>query len=129
MIFLSIKRILAADTGLRALIGERIWFNDAPPTTTYPDVIQYPSSGIPTETLDSAGPPYTRRLSIECRGQTYESAHAVGEEVLRVLNNRVGVYGDENIQACRVVSDMPDADDTSSIKRRILDFRVTHSPT
>lgn len=129
MIFEAVAFLLKGDQQLKALIGDRVWFADAPASTTYPDIIQYPSSGVPTETLDAAGAPFTRRLSIECRGKTYLSAHQAGEHVLRILNNRVGVVGDENIQAMRLVSDLADADDTSSLKRRILDFRVTHSPT
>lgn len=129
MIFESIAILLQADADLRALVHGRIYFLDAEQAQPYPDIIQYPSAGAPvSETLDGAAPPWTRRISIECRAQSYAEAHAVGDHVLRVLNNRVGAVGAENIQACRVVSDVPLADDTSSIKRRVLDFRVTHSP-
>ncbi|ACB80835.1 hypothetical protein Mpop_2680 [Methylorubrum populi BJ001] len=128
MIYAGIAALLRADQQLSAVVGDRVYFLDAEQLGDYPDIIQYPSSGAPAETIEGAAPPWTRRISIECRGTTYAEAHRVGEHVLRILNNRVGLADDENIQACRVVSDVPLADDTSSIKRRVLDFRITHSP-
>jgi hypothetical protein len=68
----------------------------------------------------------TRRISVECRSTTYAQADALGETVLATIGNFRGVVGDQHIEQCVQVSDVPDRDETSGIYRRIMDFRVTH---
>jgi hypothetical protein len=132
MIFEELANRLKADTQIAALVGARIWFVAAPAGQPYPDIIQYPSSGeMMEENLEGVELPWRRRVSFECRGQVYGGTggvHELGEHVIRVLNNLSGVVGNEQIQMCRLVSDVPDYDETSAIRRRIIDFRVVHAP-
>jgi hypothetical protein len=68
MIFNELAGLLKADGTLAGIVGARVWFVDAPPNQPYPDIVQYPSSGMPAvETLEGADPPYVRRISFECR--------------------------------------------------------------
>jgi hypothetical protein len=55
MIFNELAGLLKADGTLAGIVGARVWFVDAPPNQPYPDIVQYPSSGMPAvETLDGA---------------------------------------------------------------------------
>lgn len=132
MIFEDLANRLKADGQIAALVGDRVWFVAAPAGQPYPDIIQYPSSGeLMEENLEATELPWRRRISFECRGQAYGGdggVHVLGDHVIRVLNNLSGVVGNEQIQMCRLVSDVPDYDETSAIRRRIIDFRVIHSP-
>jgi hypothetical protein len=129
MIFESMKAILVADASLVAVVpATRVYFLVAPGGGAYPDIIQYPASGALDVDLEGTTLPWTRRISLECRAETYGLAHMIGDQVLRVLNNYVGTVAGEDIQGCHLVSDVPDVDENSAIKRRIVDFRVTHSP-
>lgn len=132
MIYEGLAALLRADTQLAALIGTRVYFVAAQPGQPYPDIVQYPASGfMQGEDLDGTDPPWNRRISFECRAETYggaSGAHAVGEHVIRVLNKYTGVTGGEQIDDSRLVSDVSDFDETAAIRRRIIDFRVIHSP-
>lgn len=134
MIFQDLRTLLVADPTLSAVMNGRIYFLSAPASEAYPDIIQYPSSGFLDMELEGATLPWVRRISFECRATRYGdkslsgTAHWVGEHVIRVLNNYTGNPGTEQIQGCHLISDMPDVDEQSAIKRRIIDFRVTHSP-
>lgn len=135
-IYSALRGVLLADPMLAGLVGgSRIYFLQAPaPTSTafQADIIQYPSSGDMDRTLEGSAPPWTRRISFECRHSVYgdenSGAHQIGDHVLRILNNYVGTSGGEKIESCYVVSDVPDVDENSAIKRRIIDFRVMHRP-
>jgi hypothetical protein len=134
MIFKDLQGLLIADSALNAVLQGRVYFLSAPAQQAYPDIIQYPAAGFMDTDLEGRSPPWTRRISFECRGTRYGdeslsgTAHWVGDQVIRVLNNYIGNPGTEQIQGCHLVSDMPDVDEQSAIKRRIIDFRVTHSP-
>jgi hypothetical protein len=129
MIFVALRAVLAANSGLTAIVPEsRIYVLQAPAGSTYPDIIQYPASGTMEEGLDGTTPPWRRRISFEVRAQTYQRAHDVGDVLIAALNNYVGTMAGENLHGCHLVDDRADVDEASAIKRRIIDFRVTHSP-
>jgi hypothetical protein len=132
MIFETFANLLRQDAALKALIGDRVYFGDAPAGQPYPDVIQYVAAGGQgTETLEVMEAPWRTRVSFECRAPKYggpKGAHAVGDHVQRIMNNLSGRYGSENIQLCRQVSDVAVTDDTTALQRRILDFMIIWSP-
>lgn len=132
MIYESLASLLRADSQLAALVGTRVYFTAAVPGQPYPDIVQYPASGFMMgDDLKGTEPPWNRRITFECRAETYggtSGAHAVGEHVIRVLNNYTGAVSGEQIDDCRLVSDVSEYDETAAIRRRIVDFRVIHSP-
>lgn len=135
MIYEGLAGLLRSDTQITALVGTRVWFMAAPADQPYPDIIQYPSSGNMMEAdLEGMEPPWSRRISFECRARTFgelqgqTGSPGLGDHVIRVLNNYGGIVAGEQIQMCQLASDVPDLDETSAIRRRIIDFRVIHSP-
>jgi hypothetical protein len=132
MIYDGLAGLLRGDSQLAALIGTRVWFASAVAGQAYPDVIQYPTNGLMQgDHLQGTEPPWNRRISFECRAQNYggaDGAHTVGDHVIRILNNYTGVVAGEQISDCRLESDVSDYDETAAIRRRIIDFRVVHSP-
>lgn len=122
----AIRSLLLAAPGVTSVVAQRVWLLTAAEGQPYPDIVVYEVSGAPWEGLAGAMGTSGRRITVECRSTVYKQADDLGEIALAVIGNFYGVVGDQHIEQCVLVSDVPDRDETSAVYRRIMDFRVTH---
>ena len=128
-IYAGIRSLLGANSGVSALVPIariQMFQNTAP---DMPAIVLYSPSGSMSEDLETgAAAPWFRRVSVECRGSTYEQADTVGEAVIAALNGYQGVIDRWFIDRCTVISDVPLSEDSVSVRRRVIDFRVVYQP-
>lgn len=128
-IYAAIRALLMNDPGVSALVpAARInMFQNN--TSELPAIVIYsPSANMSDDLEKGAAPPWFRRVSIECRGATYEQADTVGEAVISKLNGFQGVQDQWFIDRCSVISDVPLSEEGVSVRRRVIDFRVVYQP-
>lgn len=128
-IYAGIREVLGGDPGVSALAPiDRInMFQNQ--STELPAIVIYSPSGQMSEDLEKgSAPPWFRRVSVECRGSTYQQADDLGEAVIERLNGFQGVVDRWLIDRCMVISDVPLSDDNVSVRRRVIDFRVVYQP-
>jgi hypothetical protein len=119
--------MLATYTPLKALVGNRIYWQQALQNAEYPHIVLKDIANSLTPTLDSTRGPSARRVSIECRAPTYLVAENIGELVLQRLEPFRGTYESLLFTAIIPVSDVALFEDTSGVHSRAIDFRVHYS--
>lgn len=129
----AVLAILKADSIFMAAIQNRLFHekSEQPATiqdTFKPDTIVYAISGQHTEGIEGTTYPWIQRVSVDCRGARSSETAAIAGHVYRILENFQGTIGQSLIQGCHPVSDVASSDDTSGIKSRVIDFRITHAP-
>ena len=123
----SVYARLAADAGVTALVGTRIYPVSLPQTPTLP-AITYMMTSEPTEHLMSETSSTIKRamFRIMCWDTSWSSVNAMAAVVSTSLDAFAGLLGGATGQRCWVtqVNQVDLADDLTSWKRRILDFEL-----
>lgn len=128
----AIYTLLAADAGLAALIGTRIYPSRLPQNTTMPAVAYEYISGNDVPVIDAqAGYQVLRsRVEVTALGKNYSDVKAVLEAVRKACLYKHGVIGGVQVVSIVRAGMGPDlrADDLS-LYMQSIDFIVTHYET
>lgn len=123
----AIRTMLLEDPTVAGLVADRIYQFWATQGQPLPDIVMQDITATPNTDLNGSTTPWTRRISIHCRGDNLAGADAVAGAVNAILENFRGAVRGFFIQQCQPVSDVPFKEDTSNVVSRILDYRVTYS--
>lgn len=119
-----LRKLLVMHPDVAALVGSRVYVNQASQGQDVPDIVLRVIAGSPQESLEGAGGPWRRRVSVTCRATSMQVAETVGEAVLNAIGNFRGIVDGMQFQSCVCVSDVHTMDDTTNLQMRVLDFRI-----
>lgn len=111
--------VLAANVGVSALVGARIYPLILPQRVTLPAIRYQVISTIPQPTHNGASGLRQYRIQLSVHATTYSSAQAVAEALYTALDAKKAVFGSGT--SCTVVNDVPDYDEESGQYMRHVD--------
>lgn len=122
---LVISALLAAP-GVTNKVGSRVNPGVAPQSSALPDIIVYQVSGLENYHLQGANQYPDDRISIECRGASYQEVDELGDAVVVALRDFNSVLSGYHLTLFKEGSDIYDYGEDFGIHRRIIDFRARY---
>lgn len=123
----AVTQALLADSGVSAIVGDRINPIIGPQGGSYPDIVVHQISNPDEILLSGTGSYPNARVQIECRASTATAAMALGDAVIAAFDGLRGTFAGMN-----VTSFLPTGTDTTdsatdwSTFRRLIHFSVRY---
>jgi hypothetical protein len=129
MIEQGLAKYLSAHSGVKSLIGDRLYPETAPDDPTdYPLVTYQTISDVQPMTLANAAGYGVARVQLDCWGkagrQGYKQVKDVAEQLRLALHGYRGTMGDYFVQESRI-DNMSDGGDAPAFGRGLKDSRVS----
>lgn len=133
MIEQAFRGLLAANTGLSALVGAKIYPLVVPQNTAYPAVVYQVISKIPnsepcqgeqhSENVQQA------RMQVSIYAEKYEQIVAIDEAIRSALDYYKGTVGTVQISSLRFLSARDLYAQEALVYHRAIDYRIIYSKT
>lgn len=126
---------LAADAGVAAIVGTRVYESIVPQNVTYPAISYSVISGTrEAASLDGPDGQVTNSIQINCWATTGVVRAALGDAVRLALDGRKLTFGSKEIQESWLESELnrdepSPGNEGQRLYGRILDFEITHVET
>lgn len=117
---------LAADSGVSALAGARIYPLRLPDGPTYPAITYERVSATRDFVLAGPGGRVNPRLRVHCWAETYAEAVALADAVRQAVNGHTGAMDGERVDHAELLSDNDLYEPDTRKYRRVLDFTLSH---
>jgi hypothetical protein len=116
-------RILAADAGVSAAVGTRIYIIESPQGTPNPHIVYRAS--LENETFSKSGVSLvdTWRVELDIYHATFALASSVAQLVRSALDGYQGTIGDATVQGCKFEDARPDKD-VNDLPIWSMDFKM-----
>lgn len=113
---------LRGDAAVAALLGARIWFQEIPQDSAYPNAVMYRIDGVPNNTLAGSGGKSRVRVQIDVYGQTYAATKAAAAAVVSALRASGGSPS-TGLDGALQLSDQDFYDAQVNLHRTSMDWR------
>jgi hypothetical protein len=97
MITHGLRSLLLADAGIAALVGQRVYVNQAAQTAALPYIVITQIDLDPMLALDGTYGMQSAEIDVDCYGMNHVTAAAVAAAVKAKLNDYSGAAGDDDM--------------------------------
>lgn len=130
-ILTGVRTYLLTRSTVTALVGERIYPDEAPQSVTAAHVLLSDVSSESYEHLNGCSGLAETRVQVSCRATTRQAANDLREAIRLVMQGRRGTYGACTVRACRVAGrasfyEPPQNKTDVGRYTRSIDFLITH---
>lgn len=123
---LAVKAVLIGDTGVAALVGERVWIMRFPNDgTEYPAVAIAPVSLRPEMAHDGPVDFAESRIQVDLYADGYAEVRALADAVRQALDGFRGESAGEDVFSVFLENEVPEWGDVLEVYRVTQDYMVT----
>ncbi|MBZ5566573.1 MAG: DUF3168 domain-containing protein [Acidobacteriia bacterium] len=125
----GLKALLKADTGIQALVGNRVRVGRIPQGSDYPTVvIKFVASEF-INALEGTNATQMRRVQIDCWGNTPEEVDNLAQAVHNLLDSYKGTLSEGTfVASCLPAGDVDLLDEELQLAGLAVDFNVWYTP-
>lgn len=127
----AVRTLLAADSGVSALVSSRIYPLRLPQNATLPAVVLFTIDGPRQSTFDGPNGLVQSRVQVDCYGGemgggAYIDMHSVLTAVRKALNGYSGTSAGVSIRSVQMDSERDLLEPETSVPRVSADFMIWH---
>lgn len=125
--------LLANEASINALVGSRIYVDNAPQTATLPHIVITQMSANENKTLDGSGETRQVTFDIDCKADRSLEAYNLGTAVRTFIDDYTGTAGTQTIDAVLMNNESDSVEpptDNSDLPRYVvtLDIDIFYKP-
>jgi len=124
---IALEDILTANSGVTALVAQRVYAMKMPQNPTYPLITYFRVSGPRVESMQGASGLASPRFQIDIWAKTYAETKAIARAVQLALEGYRATVGTVPVQGILFDSDRDLYESTPELYRVSMDFVIWHN--
>jgi len=125
----AIKKELLADSGIKSLIGERLYYVKAPQDVAKPYVVFLKASGPREYSHDGASKLARPRFQFSCFAMTYYEAKQIAEAIraaIEAFSGTMGGTGGVEVGSCFCINESDIYEEDTRLFHVAVDYLIWH---